>query len=461
MTEYFLDRLARMCAQTTYDMLPGSAIHQAKRCVLDLLGCGLGAIGFGCSRGVVEYVEGLGGKSEASVWGSDAHVPAPHAALVNGSVAHHLELDDGHLEAASHPGISVIPAALAVAEMSGASGRDLIRAIALGYEVCIRAGLAAAPGIREHGVHGPGMMGPLGAAAAASVLLGLPEPQIAAALATAGSILPVSPYESFVEGTPSKDLYGGWAGFSGIIAAELARRGMDGPHRFVEGKRSVGQLLLHGQVPSPDALLENLGEPFLIEHIYLKPFAASRAVHPAVTGILELMEAHRFSANDVASVNVEMYPFSAGLSDDSTLETPVTARLNIPYAVAVALRTGGLGPEAFLPEALSDAETRILAGRVTVSTANRYGAGSTGARSSVVESVLQDGRKVRTEVVHSRWDRHRPPSDAELEAKFDRLAARALETVLVKNLKNLVWHLDKQAKLSGLIAILAAARKRN
>lgn len=458
MTEFFLDRLAHLCAQTAYEALPGSAVHQAERCVLDLLGCGLGAVGFDCSRGVLEYVEGLGGNREASIWSSDAHVPAPHAALANGSVAHHLELDDGHLEAASHPGISVIPAALALAEMTGASGSELLRAVVLGYEVCIRAGLAFAPGIREHGVHGPGLMGPMGAAAAASVLLGLPEPQIAAALATAGSVLPVSPYESFVEGTPSKDLYGGWAGFSGIIAAELARRGMDGPHRFLEGKRSVGQLLLHGVAASPDALLADVGAPWLIEHIYFKPFAASRAVHPAVTGILKLFQEHGFAAGDVESVTVDMYPFSAGLSLDSTLQTSVTARLNIPYAVAVALLTGELGPEAFLPQALSDERTLRLARRVTVSVADRYGAGSRGARASIVSVRLRDGRALSTEVVHACWDRHCPPTDAELEAKFDSLARRVLSGVQADSFKEIVWNLETRNDCRDLVALLSVGR---
>jgi 2-methylcitrate dehydratase PrpD len=455
MTKYFLDRLASLCADATYEMLPDSTIYQAKRCALDLLGCALGAMALGCNRGLADYVAGLGGRREAPIWGSGTCVPSAHAALVNGSVAHHLELDDGHLEAASHPGISVVPAALAVAEMTGASGRELLRAIVLGYEVCIRSGLAVAAGIREHGVHGPGMMGPLGAAAAASILLRLPEPQIAAALATAGSVLPVSPYESFVEGTPSKDLYGGWAGFSGILATELARCGMDGPHRFVEGKRSVGQLLLHGKVRDADSLLANLGQPFLIEHIYFKPFAASRAVQPAVTGILELAEEYRFSADDVESVEVETYPFSAGLSEDSTLQTPVAARLNIPYAVAAALRRGGLGPGDFTPDALSDEGTLSLASRVKVSTAERYGAGSGGARASVVSVRLRDGRVVTTEIIYSRWDRHRPPSDDELVGKFDKLAEQVLRPDRIAQVKATIWSLETCQDLHCLPGLLA------
>lgn len=454
MTGYFLDELARFCAETTYESLPEQIVHQAKRAILDFLGCALGGIRMGCNRGVAEYVERLGGRPEARIWGSAVKVPAPHAALANGAVAHHLELDDGHLESASHPAISVIPAALAVSEAAGATGQDLILSVVLGYEVCIRAGLATGPGIREHGLHGPGLMGPLGAAVAAGRLLGLGERQIGAALATAGSLLPVAPYESFVEGTPSKDLYGGWAGFSGIIAAELARCGMDGPHRFLEGKRSVGTLLLHGSVPETPALLHGLGSPYLIENIYFKPFAASRAVQPAVTGILYLKSEHGFGAETVESVRVQTYPFSAELSADSRLDTPVSARLSIPYAVATALLTDGLWPEAFLPEALTDETALALASRVTVESEGRYGKASTGARSSVVTVALSDGRVLSTEVVHSKWDWHVPPSDAELAEKFRRLVGDAGASKRAAVLESTVWRLEQISDVRILVNLI-------
>jgi 2-methylcitrate dehydratase PrpD len=451
MTGYFLDELARFCAETTYEALPEQTVHQAKRALLDLLGCALGGIRMGCNRGVTEYVERLGGRPEARIWSTGARVPAPHAALANGATAHHLELDDGHLEAASHPGISVIPAALATAEVAGAMGQDLILSIVLGYEVCIRAGLATGPGIREHGLHGPGLMGPLGAAAAASRLLGLGERQIGAALATAGCLLPVAPYESFVEGTPSKDLYAGWAGFSGILAAELAHRGMDGPHRFLEGKRSVGTLLLHGSVQETSALLHGLGSDYLIENIYFKPFAASRAVQPAVTGTLRLKSEHGFTAEVVESVHVQTYPFSAELSADSSLDTPVSARLSIPHAVAMAMLTDGLWPEAFLPEALGDETVLALASRVTVASADRYGKASTGARSSVVTVALSDGRVLTTEVAQSKWDRHIPPSDAELSEKFHRLAGGGAVSERVAALESAVWRLEQLSDVRVLV----------
>jgi 2-methylcitrate dehydratase PrpD len=142
------------------------------------------------------------------------------------------------------------------------------------------------------------------------------------------------------------------------------------------------------------------------------------------------------------------------------VRTPVTARLNIPYTVARAILTGGLDPDTFTDAALSDEETLALAARVTVSTAERYGAASTGARSCVVTVRLRDGTTLTTEVVHSRWDRHLPPSDAELEAKFDGLARRALGPDEVVRLKSAIWGLDELGSIAALTDILAQARER-
>jgi 2-methylcitrate dehydratase PrpD len=460
MTDYFLDRLARFCAGTTYEMLPPGVIHQAKRCVLDLLGCALGAVALGCNQGVVQHARRLGGRAEAHVWGTDVRVPASHAALANGTTAHHLDMDDGHAAASSHPGISVIPAALAAAEATGASGRDLLLAVVLGYEVCVRAGTAIKPGVREHGVHAPGMIGPLGAAAAVGKLLELPGPQVGAAMAIAGSLLPVAPFESFVEGASGKDLYGGWAGFLGTTAAQLASQGMDGPHRFLEGKRSMGKLLLHGNCVAASDLLGDLGTAYAIEQVYFKPFAAARSVQPAVTGVLGLAAEHHLAPDMIEAIEVETYPFSAGLSDDVTVTTPVSARLSIPYAVAAALCTGRLGPEVFLPEALHDEATLALAKKVKVVSAASHGTGPTGARSSTV-SIRLRGRMADVpactlvaEMVRSRWDQHAPPSDAELEAKFSELAGMALPPRRVQELASTIWELERLGDASSLVQFM-------
>jgi 2-methylcitrate dehydratase PrpD len=456
-TNYFLDRLARTCAETQYQTLPPAVIHQAKRCLLDLFGSALGAVALGCDPGVTRAVRCLGGTAEARIWGTDTQVPTPYAALSNGTTAHHLEMDDGHAAASSHPGISVIPAAMAVAEGTGASGRDLILAIVVGYEVCIRGGKAIKPGVQEHGVHAPGMIGPLGAAGAASKLLGLKEPQIGAALAIAGSLLPVAPFESFVEGASGKDLYGGWAGLVGIMAAQLASEGMDGPHRFLEGKRSVGRLLLHGDTGTPSDALSDLGTAYAIEEVYFKSFASARSVQPAVTGVLELARRHDLIPEMIETVEVETYPFATGLSGEVTEMTPVSARLSIPYAVAAALSTGQLGPEAFLPENLEDQRTLALARRVKVRPTDRHNPALTGMRESTVTIRLRDGRVLAAEKVHARWDQPGLPSDEKLEAKFSALARMALSPHRVEEIKSMVWQVDQLEKAGTLARMMCVA----
>ncbi len=456
MQAYLIDRLAEFCCGTRYDMLPAQVVHQAKRCVLDVMGCGIGAMSFGCDRAILEYVTQRGGRPDAHLWTTPTRVPADMAALANGTIAHHLELDDGSGAGASvHPGISVIPAALAVAEATGASGQDFLLAVVLGYEVCIRAGLAAAPGVREHNVHGPGMIGPLGAAAAAASLFKLSVPQTAAALAIAGAILPVAPFESFVEGATTKDIYGGWSGLCGIMAAELAARGMNGPHRLFEGKRSFGALLYHGKPPDLAKALDGLGSRFMISETAFKAFAACRSVQPTVTAVLEMQRQHGFDADEVAQVEVETYPFAAELSNDTTTATPISARLSIPYAVATALKTGALNPQAFLAPGFRDADTLRLAEHVHVKSVEEYGRGPFGARGSIVTILLKNGDKLTLQASHTRWDKDVPPSDDELAAKFAQLARPFIGAARSDELVAAIWQLDRMDRAGKLPELIS------
>ena len=394
----------------------------------------------------------MAGRPESRLWGRTSRAPVALATLANATATHHLELDDSFSGGASvHPGISVIPAALAASETTGASGKDLILAIVLGYEVCTRTGLSVSPGVRSHGIHGPGMIGALGTAAAVAKLLGLTAGQTVEALAIAGSLMPVAPFESFTAGARTKDLYGGWGAMLGVMAAEMAKRGLDGPHRLLECGKSVGKLLLHQEGTDWRNFVTDLGNHFSIEDIVFKPFAACRSVQPAVTGVLELMERRPFHPDQVKGIEIETYPFSAELSDATTLRTPISAKLSIPYSVAVAVCTGALGHDAFHPESLRREEYLSLATRIKVTANAQYGNDAFGIRGSVIRVSLNNGETLCHEVFHSRWDPQSPPSDSELEAKLHQLAQGVLPRSRAETLVNLIWRLDQADRAAEIV----------
>jgi len=442
----------------SYARLPPEVIHQAKRCVLDLTGCALGACGLGAGRAIVEYVLGLNGCPQATIWGYGGKSPIAQVALVNGTVAHHLELDDGQLASNLHAGITTIPAALAVAELTGATGRELITATVAGYEVAGAIGRMVVSGEGRHKLHGPGLMGALGAATAAGKLLGLSAAELANAISLAGSLLPISPYEAALRGATVKDLYGGWPNLLGVMAAELARRGMGGPRTLVEGTRGIGQCLLDRPFATAEgeAVLAELGTRYEILHTYFKPYASCRAPHPALSVLEELQREHAIIADEIESVKVETYPYAVALSQESDDDSEISARWDIPYNVAALLLWGAVGPEHFDATHRDDARLRALMARVRVRVGEEFA--NPVVRGARVVVRMHDGRCLESSCQIARWDEADPPSDHELEDKFKALTARCLPEARIQSLMELIWTLEECQNAGGLARALVCPR---
>ncbi|MGH2793881.1 MAG: MmgE/PrpD family protein, partial [Actinomycetota bacterium] len=159
------ETLAAFCTELRFGSIPAETQHAAKRHILDTIGVALAASSNGVASPIVDAVRAWAGAREASVIGHDYGAPAPHAALANGTLAHALDFDDTHVESVVHPSAFVVPAALAVAEESGADGRMLLTACVAGYEVSTRIGAAAPGWFHARGLHTTGVAGPFGAAA--------------------------------------------------------------------------------------------------------------------------------------------------------------------------------------------------------------------------------------------------------------------------------------------------------
>ena len=266
-----------------------------------------------------------GSEGGALLWFSDATRDPSHAALVNGTVAHHAELDDGNARASLHGGVTVIPAALAVAETTGATGEKLLASIACGYSAAVACGRPLKRGIETHQLHPPSMVGCFGAAAAAAHLLDADEDMMTGALALAGTLMPLGPFESFTRGASVKDLYGGYPAYIGVQAALLSREGVRGPDELFESERDgVGVFLGHTATPAFDLDLDE------VLHVELKPWPACRAVHATLTALEKLLPI----AAAITSVHVETYAFAAELSRDADATTPIGAKASIPHAIA-------------------------------------------------------------------------------------------------------------------------------
>ena len=317
-----LRRIAATLTSLTWRDFSGSARARVAELLLDAFASA--AVG----RRADPYPDFIpGSDGGALLWFRDTTRDPSHAALVNGTVAHHAELDDGNPRASLHGGVTVIPAALAVAETTGATGEALLAAVASGYSAAVACGRPLKSGIETHRLHPPSMVGCFDAAAAAARLLDADtdEDMMTGALALAGTLMPLGPFESFTRGASVKDLYGGYPAYIGVQAALLSRSGVRGPDELFESKRDgVGAFLGHAATPAFELDLDE------VLHVELKPWPACRSVHAALTALEKLLPIEV----PIVSVHVETYAFAAELSEDADANKPIGAKASIPHAIA-------------------------------------------------------------------------------------------------------------------------------
>ncbi len=278
-----MDEYSRVFAEYVVDLryedLSTEVIEKTKMHFLDTLGNILGAHEMPWSRMVIGIVKQMKGEPQSTVVG-EGRYPMMTVALANGAMAHGIDADDsGARPSWAHPGSCVVPAAYAAAEAERVDGRRLITALLAGYEVGCRVDSAAYPGLRDRGFHATGVVGTIGAAAAAGKILGLDERHMVNALGLAGTQA-AGLDEWLSSGDMSKRLHAGKAAMNGVLAALLAREGYTGPSTIFEGK--YGLLNTHAESYDPGRLTEKLGEEYKILSCKFKPYACCHELCPPI-----------------------------------------------------------------------------------------------------------------------------------------------------------------------------------
>jgi 2-methylcitrate dehydratase PrpD len=438
----------------SFDDFPEEVILQAKRCILDLLGCALGAYGIGANKHIVDYVIGLGGAKEADIWGHGHKVPCANAALANGTFTHHIELDDGNKFGQVHSGVTVIPAAMAIAQKEGLDGKELITSIIAGYEIGGRIGRAVREEIQERGIHGPGTVGAFGAAVASAKLLDLDEEGIANALGIC-ALTPVAPYEAFTAGGLVKDLYGGWPAFLGVTAALLARMGYTGPHTLIEG--GLGYCRSFKRDFRSSFVLKGLGESYEIMRTYFKPYPSSRNTHAVIDATLEIIQRHAIETKEIRKIEVRTYEFAAKVGCERNPKTAIAALTSIPYVIAVSILDKQVKLEHFTEAKVKDRDLLNLARKVIVKVDPKLNERYPKLRGAKVTIEMKDGRRYSAYSKIPRGDPEKPLSDEELEAKFRNLAMRTLDEGRVDKMISTVRRLEDLKNIEELIRLMNPA----
>jgi len=383
-------QLAEYAAGLRYEDLPAEVVGCARDCIIDTVAACICGSALPWSRIVIDYAERTGPGGTSRILGRGSAVQAPSAALANGALAHAFELDAlTRPGAGAHPGATVLPPALAVAQEArvNASGRALIAAFVAGNEVMIRIGRATGHTNEARGFHAPGTTGPFGAAVACGHLLGLDAGRMANALGLAGSLAGGLLEFAKGDGGMVKRLHLGRASEAGVLAASLAASGFTGPRTVIEGE--FGFLRVFCTEFDEAALTRNLGHEYVTLSTVLKRYPVHATAHAAVRAVRDLQTEHRFSVGDVEAITVTGNQRMIERHNIAEPADLMLAQYSIPFCVALALYREARDPESYDEGALDDPQIRALTRRVHL--VPEQGGGHA-AMGSTVTITLADGQ---------------------------------------------------------------------
>jgi 2-methylcitrate dehydratase PrpD len=350
--------------------------------------------------------------------GEQGQVPANIAALINGINAHVIELDDGHRIGMLHLGAPVISAMLAAAENEQLSTNDFLLGIVIGYEVAIRLACAVQPGSKLRGYHATGTCGTVGAALGIATALHFDFEQMksafSAATTSAAGLL------EMIEGdTELKPYNAGRAAMDGLTAAYIGMARFKSPEDALGGKR--GFLKVMTEDPKMEYLTDFSGDKLMIETIYMKPYAACRHCHPSIEAALDIRNQAGFNISEVQNIHVDTYKLAVAGHDHTDIKGVNSAKMSIPYSLAVALCTGKAGLDEFTDKFISDKNIQTITDRVTVSDVEELTVLCPQKRVAEVTITTKNG-VFSKRVDYPKGEPENPLSQQELEDKFRGLA---------------------------------------
>ena len=449
------ETLASWSSSLDHETLAGPVLHAAKRCVLDGIGVALAGATTPWVERVLATVRAQESPPRARIIGHAERASAPLAALVGGTAVHALDYDDD--PAACHIGAVVIPAALAVGEVIGASPRRFLAAVIAGYDVTARIGEGIdADMLYQKGYHPTAVCGVFGAAAAASYLLGLDAERTADALGIAGAFS-AGNMEFLADGAMTKRLQPGKAAHDGILAAQMARAGITGPRTALEGRYGLWR---YTERLDRALMTKDLGTRWVVGEVFVKKHASCLGNAPVIDAVLELMKAERLAPDDVTEVRAGVRVSTLAMVGEPREirvrpQTMLDAQMSLPYSLAVAMLDGEAGIAQFAPERLRDPAVLAIADRVHAYSHPDLATAKAGNLTTYLDVTATRGRTFRQRVDTFRGHPLNPLSDEEMETKFRRCAGLRLPAAKVDAASEAIWGLDKLGDLEPLLGAIS------
>ncbi len=437
------EQLARFVATHPSRGWSDAVEAEAHRTFANWFGCAIGPSAHETVQAVLDAVQVLQPAPQASLLGRREKVDIASAALINGIASHTWDFDDTHLKTIIHPAGPVAPAALALAEHLGKSGRELIDALVLGIEVSCRVGNAIYPDHYDRGWHITGTTGMLGSAAACARLLGLDAARTQMALGIAAS-QPIGLREQF--GTMTKPFHPGGAARVGLMSALMAQHGYTASRRALEAPR--GLLQVFSDKADWREITEEVGTRWEIALNTYKPFACGIVIHPSIDGCVQLRNAHVLKAADIQSVTLRVHSLVLELTGKKTPATGLESKFSVYHSCAAGLLYGQAGEHEYTDEVVNRPEVLALRAKVEAIVDDRIDEAAADVRIRTT-----DGRDLHVLVEHAIGSTELPMSEAQLRAKFIGQA----EPVLGAEKAAAAWALSRGvAECPDMHALLAA-----
>lgn len=447
------------------EQLPPEVVEKAKLLLLDYLGTSFYAHDEEPSRIMVKTLSELGGTACSTVIGHKKKLSPAWAAFANGCMGHMGELDDTHCATMSHPGDSIIPSVLALAECTGAKGKDVIPAMVVGYEVGIRAGNSVMPSHYRKGWHPSGTFNTFAAAAASAKVLGSDLEKVIQSLGIAGAQV-CGNFAHVKERGMVKDFNTGRAAFSGVISALLAKNGFTGASDIFENRFGFCELYVASGEPDLSAYTKDLGKGFKIMEVAHKPYSACRHTHSAIDCVLGLCEQHHIKADDIKKMTIRVFTTGGRLVDDKEpwIESKglYGARFSIQFnATLVALYGKGVLRDIFdrdkLRSYLDDPKVRdFITNKVECILDDELDKKFPRMWPTIVEIETTGGEKRSMEVDYPKGEPENPVSLEDLTDKIKTLTGMVgMSDAQVSDLISRVDGIDKADNVNALMAVIA------
>ena len=456
MSETITARISRWASDLKYEDLSEEAIREAKRYLLDSLGCALGGYLQHDVKIALDVLGEHAGRGPCTVIGTGEKIDPVSASLLNALMVRVMDYNDIYWKQdPSHPS-DIIPAAIACGERAGKDGRELIVGIVLGHEFEMRLCEAAFPGIRERGWHHATLTSFVSPLVAAK-MLGLDAERMQHAIGISGSRMGTFGAVTAGKLTMMKNTVDPMATQSGVLAALLAERDYSGPEHVIDGKEG----LVHCMGPEwkLELLEAGLGDGYRITQCGMKAFPTEALTHAPISCTLDLIKKHDLAPEQVEKVHIRSLARAADILADPSKYDPrskETADHSLPYVIAAAVAERQVTPLQFTDEKIMDPTIRAQLNKVEVVADAEIEALFPELQRVIVTIHTTDGRQFESQVDYPKGDPRNPLTDREVAEKFDALAAPVLSAERGEQLKQAVRDLHELESIGELLALCQA-----